>query len=79
MTVRKRPDGRWQIDFVVHRGGERLRVKKAAKGAKTRAEALAMERAERARVETIGTAAIRPPTFEAFAGEVLATYAKGFV
>lgn len=74
MSVRRRKDGRWQIDVVVWRGDERLRVRKAAR-AKSRAEALERERAERRKLEA-GAAPGGAPRLDVFAKEFLATYVQ---
>ena len=50
VTVKRRKDGRWYIDIVVWRGGERVRVRKAAHAA-NRSEALEAERKERTKLE----------------------------
>ncbi|MGC4089416.1 MAG: tyrosine-type recombinase/integrase [Polyangiaceae bacterium] len=74
MTVRRRKDGRWQIDIVLWRGTERIRVRKAAH-AKNRAEALEKEREERARLEAGAPLEHTIPLFKHFIVEFLDTYA----
>jgi integrase len=56
MSVKKRTDGRWAYDVVIHRGKERIRDRGASKGpnggpARNRAEALKHEQARRAELE----------------------------
>jgi integrase len=73
MSVRKRKDGRWQIDVVTWVRGERVRVKKS--GGRTRAEALELERAERRRLEDGGPVKRgRCPTVADFATAFLDGY-----
>jgi integrase len=77
MSVRKRKDGRWQISFYYRRGGERVRHREAANGARNRSEALAYE--SRRRTELEAGAALLPqagaPPFDEFAQEFLTVYA----
>jgi len=73
MTVRKRGDS-WQIDVVVWRGGDRLRVRKSMSGI-TRSEALTIERQERGRLEQYVRQMGKVPLFSEFAGEFIETYA----
>jgi integrase len=76
MCVRKREDGRWQYDIVIHRNGRRIRARGACKGARNRAEALAIERARRAELEAEPEAPPPPPmTFAAHAEEVMTLHA----
>jgi len=77
MSVRKRKDGRWQISFYYNCGGERVRHREAAPGARNRSEALAYEARRRAELEATAAHAPKggPPIFEAFAGEFVDTYA----
>jgi integrase len=76
MCVRKRKDGKWQYDIVVHRNGKRIRDRGACKGARNRAEALAIERARRVVLETGPEAPPPPPlTFAAHAEEVMTLHA----
>lgn len=79
MSVRKRKDGRWQLDFyyVDAATGEKRRYKRAAKGAKNRSEALAQEQKKRAELERGGAVqAGEAPLLEDFAKEFLDTYAR---
>lgn len=48
MSVRRRPDGRWRVDIAVLRGGEEVRVRRAAP---TRDAALKLERELRAKMD----------------------------
>lgn len=73
MTVRRRKDGRWQIDVVIWKGGERVRVRKSAH-AKNRSEALECERQERAALESGAQAVGKAPVFKDFVGEFMKTY-----
>lgn len=72
MSVRKRKDGRWQLDIVYRRDGVRYRQREAAKVA-NRSEALAKERTRRQELESAPTTV--PILFRDFAGEFLHTYA----
>ncbi|EYF06041.1 tyrosine-type recombinase/integrase [Chondromyces apiculatus] len=74
MTVRKR-GGTWQIDAVVWRGGERVRIRKNV-DVKTRNEALILEQQERAKVQQRAKQVTgRAPLFGDFGKEFLETYA----
>lgn len=73
MSVRKR-GGSWQIDIVLWRGGERVRLRKSV-DVKTRNEALAVEREERGRLQQYVKQAGRPPLFKEFSKEFLDVYA----
>ena len=73
MSVRKR-GGSWQIDIVLWRGGERVRLRKSVE-VKTRNEALTVEREERARRQQYIRQAGRPPFFKEFSKEFLDVYA----
>ncbi|MDI3289626.1 site-specific integrase [Polyangium sp. 15x6] len=77
MSVRKRKDGRWQVSFYYMRGGERMRHREAATGAKNRSEALAYERRRRAELEAGAAlqAQASAPLFSDFAQEFLDVYA----
>src|SRR5262249_50092599 len=68
-----RKDGRWLIDVVVWKNGERLRVRKSAR-AKNKAEAIEAENRERSRLMT--SVAFGPsPRLRDFAVEFLDVYA----
>lgn len=73
MTVRKRKDGRWQVDFVYTANDRtRRRCKQAAKGARNRSEALAWEAKRRQELERAPASPIViPPLFRDFAPEFL--------
>lgn len=72
MTVRKRPDGRWQADIVVYKAGERVRVREACgRDVRSRAGALEYERRRRAELEGgAPTGKDKTITFEEHANEV---------
>ena len=74
MSVRRRKDGRWQIDIVMWRGKERIRIRRAAH-ARNRSEALEKEREERAKLEAGAPLESAIPLFRHFAKEFLETYA----
>ncbi len=76
MSVLKRKDGGWRIDIVIRRAGKSVRVKRAAKGARNRSEALAMERKLRAELEQKSNPSARAPLFTDFAVDFLERYAK---
>lgn len=77
MSVKKRKDGRWYYDIVIHLNGKRVRVRKAAH-AQDRAEALRKEREERLKLER-GTFAIgKIPLFQEFSEEFLINWAKPY-
>lgn len=76
MSVIKRKDGGWRIDVVIRRGKEQLRFKKAAKGARNRSEALAMERAFRASLEKKADPRAKVPLFDDFSADFLEKYAR---
>ncbi|AKT38273.1 tyrosine-type recombinase/integrase [Chondromyces crocatus] len=73
MTVRKR-GGTWQIDVVLWRGGERVRLRKSV-DVRTRNEAVILEQQERAKLQQYARQVGRPPLFTDFAKEFLETYA----
>lgn len=75
MSVLKRRDGGWRIDIVIRRGKNTVRIKKAARGARNRSEALAMERELRAKLERKADPTAKAPSFEAFASDFLERYA----
>lgn len=75
MSVRKRPDGRWQIDIVIRKGKERIRIRKSAKAA-NRSEALKAEATERSRLMAGAFVHGRSPFFSNFVVEFLASYAS---
>lgn len=72
MTVQKFKNRGWRMDFSV-RGH---RVQKACKGARNKTEALAMEQAERKRLEGGARPGAKAPLFEEFAPEFLDKYAR---
>lgn len=72
MTVKKFEGRGWRMDFAV-RG---RRFQKACKGARNRTEALAMEQAERARLETSPRPGAKAPLIDDFAAEFLDKYAR---
>src|SRR5260221_8673250 len=74
VSVRRRKDGRWQIDIVVWRGKERIRIRKSAR-ARNRWEALDKEREERAKLEAGAPLESAIPIFRHFVNEFLETYA----
>lgn len=74
MSVRRRKDGRWQIDIVMWRGKERIRVRKSAH-CRNRWEAVEKEREERAKLEAGAPLESAIPIFRHFANEFLETYA----
>jgi integrase len=74
VSVRRRKDGKWQIDIVVWRGSERIRIRKAARAA-NRSEALEREREERRKVESGVPLESAIPMFREFSGEFVNTYA----
>ena len=74
VSVRRRKDGRWQIDIVVWRGSKRIRIRKAAK-VRNKCEAQERERAERAKLEAGAPIDSAIPLFRDFSGEFLDTYA----
>lgn len=76
MSVLKRKDGGWRIDIVIRRGGKSVRIKRAAKGAKNRSEAMEMERKLRAELETKANPSAKAPLFSDFAKDFLERYAK---
>jgi integrase len=76
MSVLKRKDGGWRIDIVVRRGGKSVRIKRAAKGARNRSEALAMERKLRAELDQKTNPLARAPLFSEFAKDFLEKYAR---
>ncbi|MES2359948.1 MAG: site-specific integrase [Gemmatimonadota bacterium] len=76
MSVIKRKDGRWRIDIVIRRGGKAVRVKQAAKGARNKSEAQAMERTLRAKLEHKRDPGSKAPDFGDFAKDFLEKYAK---
>lgn len=72
MTVKKFEGRGWRMDFAV-RG---RRFQKACKGARNRTEALTMEQAERARLETSPRPGAKAPLIDVFAAEFLEKYAR---
>ncbi len=76
MSVRKPKDRGWRIDVVVRRGGKSVRIKKAAKGARNKSEALAMERKLRAELDQRSNPLAKAPLFADFAADFLERYAK---
>lgn len=72
MTVQKFKNRGWRMDFTV-RG---RRVQKACKGARNRTEALAMEQAERKRLDGGARPGAKAPMFPEFAAEFLEKYAR---
>ncbi len=76
MSVRKRPDGGWRIDIVIRRGKQSVRIKKAAKGARNKSEAMEMERALRRELETRADPSAKAPLFADFAEDFLEKYAR---
>jgi integrase len=75
MSVLKRKDGGWRIDIVVRRGKSSVRIKRAAKGARNRGEALEMERKLRRELETRADPSAKAPLFSEFAEDFLEKYA----
>lgn len=73
MSVRRRGDS-WMIDVVVWRGGERLRTRKSIRNI-TKAEAIALEREERRKLEQTRALTGKAPLFSEFAREFIETYA----
>lgn len=73
MSVRRRKDS-WLIDIVVWRGGERIRHRKTVKGV-TKAEAVALEREERRKLDQNLKIIVKVPLFDEFAWEFVETYA----
>jgi integrase len=76
MSVRKRPDGGWRIDIVIRRGKQTVRIKRAAKGARNKGEAMEMERVLRRELETRADPSAKAPMFDAFADDFLEKYAR---
>lgn len=76
MSVLKRRDGGWRIDIVIRRGKQKIRVKRAAKGARNRADALEMERALRQELSGRPDPSARAPLFEDFARDFVEKYAE---
>jgi integrase len=76
MSVRRRKDGGWRVDVVIWRGGQRLRVKRSAGEARTRAEALEVERLLRHELADGAPVQRVQRRFEAFAIQFLETYAR---
>jgi integrase len=74
VSVKKRKDGRWYIDIVIWRNGERVRIRKAAK-ALDRTQALKKEREERRKLDEGWCFASAVPLFKDFSGEFVTTYA----
>ncbi|MEN3313724.1 MAG: hypothetical protein V7645_3053 [Actinomycetota bacterium] len=73
MSVNRRKDGRWRVDVVGWQGGERTRIRKAAK---TKEEAIRIEGGLRAKLVTGQTVApTKVPTFADWAKEFLDVYA----
>lgn len=76
MTVRKRPDGRWQMDIVVHRRGVRERIRETCgPDVRNRKEALDVERKRRTELEN-GAPAGKTMTFAEHAEEVFRVVTK---
>jgi integrase len=70
VTVRKRPDGRWQLDIVIHRRGVRERIREACgHEVRNRSDAQAYERRRRAELDA-GAPTGKAPTFAEHAEEV---------
>jgi len=76
MSVRKRPDGGWRIDIVIRRGGKSVRIKKAAKGARNKGEAMELERRLRRELESRADPSAKSPLFAEFADDFLEKYAR---
>ena len=76
MSVRKRPDGGWRLDIVIRRGGKAVRIKKAAKGARNKSEAMEMERQLRRQLEMRSDPSAKAPLFAEFAEDFLEKYAR---
>jgi hypothetical protein len=74
VSVRKRKDGRWQIDFTFTRSGRKLRGREAAR-VRNSSEALQRERERRGELDAGAPLAPDALTFERFAAEFLETYA----
>lgn len=76
MCVRRRRDGRWQIDFYYMQGGKRVRHREAAEGARNRSEALTLETRRKAELMNgVGVVKVAAPAFDAFADEFVNVYA----
>lgn len=73
MSVKKRKDGRWRIDVVFMRNGARERHRKSAK---TRDEALRVERELRAALDRGEVQTEKAPLFKEWAKEFLSVYAE---
>lgn len=76
MSVIKRSDGGWRIDVVVGRGKNKRRVKQAAKGARNKSDAMAMERELRTKLERRVDPTAKSPMFDEFAFDFLEKYAR---
>lgn len=76
MSVLKRKDGGWRIDIVIRRGKNTVRIKRAAKGARNKGEAMEMERKLRRELETRSDPSAKAPMFAEFADDFLETYAR---
>jgi integrase len=76
MSVLKRKDGGWRIDIVIRRGKNTVRIKRAAKGARNKGEAMEMERKLRRELETRSNPSAKAPMFGEFATDFLETYAR---
>lgn len=76
MSVLKRKDGGWRIDIVIRRGQKSVRIKRAAKGARNRGEALKQEQALRRELEQRADPSAKAPLFGDFATDFLEKYAR---
>jgi integrase len=76
VSVLKRKDGGWRIDIVIRRGKNTVRIKRAAKGARNKGEAMEMERKLRRELESRANPSAKAPMFGEFATDFLETYAR---